>query len=241
VTQLSGGQQQRVALARALVIEPRLLLLDEPLSNLDARLRLELRDEIRRIHHETGLTMVYVTHDQKEALSLADRIAVMHQGRVAQLGPPQEVYSRPASRFVAEFLGDTNFLDGVIAEIGAAGRCLAETPLGVLSAVSRPGNVNSGDKVLCSLRPEALRLTAATADISTARPSERETMGQVPHNRISAIVQQVTFLGEVNYVHLLAGKTKLLALALPSERQSWQAGDHVMVTVEPEQVVVMRE
>src|SRR5439155_12472085 len=99
--QLSGGQQQRVALARALVVEPRVFLLDEPLSNLDARLRDEMREEIRRLHKETGLTMVYVTHDQKEALTLADRLAVMESGRLVQVGAPLEVYNRPATRFVA--------------------------------------------------------------------------------------------------------------------------------------------
>src|SRR5438105_8063611 len=101
--QLSGGQQQRVALARALVIEPRVFLLDEPLSNLDARLRDEMREEIRRLHKETGLTMVYVTHDQKGALTLADRLAVMQQGRLVQVGAPLDVYNRPATRFVAGF------------------------------------------------------------------------------------------------------------------------------------------
>src|SRR5262249_6341903 len=111
-TQLSGGQQQRVALARALVIEPRVLLRDEQLSTLDARLRDEMREEIRRLHRETGLTMVYVTHDQKEALSLANRIAVMDAGKIVQVGPPLDVYHRPASRFIAGFLGDSNFLPG---------------------------------------------------------------------------------------------------------------------------------
>ena len=108
--QLSGGQQQRVALARALVVQPRCLLLDEPLSNLDAKLRLEMRGEIRRICKEAGLTAVYVTHDQKEALSIADRLAVMHAGRLEQVGAPLEVYRRPRNRFVASFIGETNFL-----------------------------------------------------------------------------------------------------------------------------------
>src|SRR5262249_47247750 len=112
--QLSGGQQQRVALARALVIGPRVLLLDEPLSNLDARLRDEMREEIRRLHQETGLTMVYVTHDQKEALALAGRLAVMDRGRIVQVGAPGEVYERPATRFVAGFLGDANFIPGTL-------------------------------------------------------------------------------------------------------------------------------
>src|SRR5207247_10834419 len=108
--QLSGGQQQRVALARALVIKPDVLLLDEPLSNLDAKLRLEMREEIRRIHAQTRITTIYVTHDQKEALSLANRLAVMREGRTEQMGDPRAVYRRPANRFVADFIGGTNWL-----------------------------------------------------------------------------------------------------------------------------------
>ncbi len=115
--QLSGGQQQRVALARALVIRPDVLLLDEPLSNLDAKLRLELRSEIRRICKESGITTVYVTHDQKEALSMADRVAILRAGKLEQLGPPADLYKRPHSRFVAEFLGETNILEGTVVAI----------------------------------------------------------------------------------------------------------------------------
>ncbi len=113
-SQLSGGQQQRVALARALVIKPTCLLLDEPLSNLDAKLRLEMRSEIRRVCKTSGLTAVYVTHDQNEALSIADRMVVLNQGRIQQLGAPQDIYRHPHSRFVAEFIGETNFIEGVI-------------------------------------------------------------------------------------------------------------------------------
>ena len=114
INELSGGQQQRVALARALVVRPRCLLLDEPLSNLDARLRLEMRSEIRRICKEFGFTAVYVTHDQKEALSIADRMAILDNGVIAQVGPPEEVYRRPATRTVAEFMGETNFIEGIV-------------------------------------------------------------------------------------------------------------------------------
>ncbi len=224
VTQLSGGQQQRVALARALVIEPRVLLLDEPLSNLDARLRVEMREEIHRIHRETKLTMVYVTHDQKEALSLADRIAVMHQGKLAQLGPPQEVYRKPASRFVADFLGDSNFISGVVQELGEAGQCIVETPLGTLHALCHRAKISAGDSVLCSIRPEALRPASQGSDF----------------NRITATVERIAFLGEVMYVHLLAGReTKLVALALQCGEDAWRPGKQLTLAVEPEQVVAM--
>src|SRR3989337_148843 len=116
--QLSGGQQQRVALARALVIEPDVVLLDEPLSNLDAKLRVEMRTQIKDIHRQIGRTMIYVTHDQAEALSMADRIVVMRRGRLVQVGTPHELYTRPESAFVAEFIGGSNLLRGTLEEVG---------------------------------------------------------------------------------------------------------------------------
>ncbi|MBX3374692.1 MAG: ABC transporter ATP-binding protein [Phycisphaeraceae bacterium] len=155
--QLSGGQQQRVALARALVIRPTVLLLDEPLSNLDAKLRLEMRVEIRRICKDAGITGVYVTHDQKEALSMADRMAVLSAGRLMQVGAPRELYDHPRSCFVADFLGETNFIavesvgarapDGSTPLATAAGRLSTSRPL--------PAGV---DRLVCSIRPEAIRL-----------------------------------------------------------------------------------
>ena len=153
---LSGGQQQRVALARALVIEPQCLLLDEPLSNLDAKLRLEMRVEIRRICKQAGLTAVYVTHDQKEALSIADRLAVMRNGTVEQVGTPAEVYRHPANRFVAGFIGEGNFLDGRVAGAGH-GHVRLETPLGPLVATSVGQPPAVGTDVTVCIRPEAIR------------------------------------------------------------------------------------
>ncbi|HEX4085936.1 MAG TPA: ABC transporter ATP-binding protein [Chthoniobacteraceae bacterium] len=137
IHELSGGQQQRVALARALVVQPRCLLLDEPLSNLDTRLRVEMRGEIRRLCKEFGLTAIYVSHDQKEALAIGDRLAVMDAGQIRQIGAPLEVYRRPSSRFVAEFLGETNLLEG--------------PPFTVAGGVT-------GEGALLSIRPEAWRL-----------------------------------------------------------------------------------
>jgi iron(III) transport system ATP-binding protein len=157
--QLSGGQQQRVALARALVIRPRCLLLDEPLSNLDAKLRLEMRSEIRRICKEAGLTAVYVTHDQKEALSVADRLAVMDKGRVCQVGPPDGVYKRPNSRFVAGFIGETNLVEGRLLRNDGGG-CAVETAVGrFASSAAAPEGVAPGGTVTVSVRPEAIRLS----------------------------------------------------------------------------------
>jgi iron(III) transport system ATP-binding protein len=155
--QLSGGQQQRVALARALVIRPDVLLLDEPLSNLDTRLRLELRDEIRRIHGETKITTVYVTHDQQESLSLADRLAVLKDGVVEQVGDPRSVYRRPANRFVADFIGETNWIEGEV-----AAREVATTPIrtawGILQSEGDSG-MAAGTPVWVGFRPEAVQLT----------------------------------------------------------------------------------
>lgn len=155
--ELSGGQQQRVALARALVVRPRCLLLDEPLSNLDAKLRLEMRAEIRRICRAAGLTAVYVTHDQKEALSIADRMAVLNAGRIEQVGSPQEIYLRPNSAFIAHFMGETNFLSGTIVE-AAAGRVMVRTAIGTLAGAAGAASFKAGQGVTVSIRPETIRL-----------------------------------------------------------------------------------
>jgi iron(III) transport system ATP-binding protein len=153
--QLSGGQQQRVSLARAIAFRPEVLLLDEPLSNLDAKLRLEMRGEIRRICDEIRMTAVYVTHDQKEALSLADGMVVLRDGRVEQQGGPRDLYHRPCSRFVAEFMGETNFLEGKVAAADAEG-CAVETAAGLL--LSGTTGLAVGTRVWLSVRPESLRI-----------------------------------------------------------------------------------
>jgi len=158
IDQLSGGEQQRVALARALVTRPRCLLLDEPLSNLDAGLRHSMRDEIRRVCKQHGLTTLYVTHDQKEALAIADRIAVMKAGRLEQLGTPWDVYRMPRSRSVATFLGETNLLEAVVLAREGDNLRVKSAELELL-AHARPG-VEPGAKVLLSIRPECLRLSA---------------------------------------------------------------------------------
>jgi iron(III) transport system ATP-binding protein len=188
--QLSGGQQQRVALARALVIEPDVLLLDEPLSNLDAKLRIEMRQELRRIHAETGVTTLYVTHDQKEALSLAGRLAVMRDGAIRQAGTPREIYTRPADRFVAEFVGQANVLRGEARPTDD--ETLIATPYGKIRARGRAGLSTAagarpdgqGSKVTCCIRPEAL------------------TLGPRPDapNRLRGLVKEVTYFGDQEQV-----------------------------------------
>ncbi len=193
INQLSGGQQQRVALARALVIRPRALLLDEPLSNLDAKLRLEMRGEIRRVCREFGLTAIYVTHDQKEALSISDRMAVLDAGRVAQVGTPTEIYRRPASRLVAHFIGETNFIDGeVVAPTSLAPEgndtaegmpgLLVRTPLGDFVGTPTTGLIASpGDHVTLSIRPECWRFSDKKSHCNT----------------LTGCITSETYLGEV--------------------------------------------
>ena len=154
--QLSGGQQQRVALARALVLNPQMLLLDEPLSNLDAKIRVQVRSEIRKLQKELGITAVYVTHDQEEALAMSDRIAVFNLGRVCQVGPPKALYERPANRFVADFIGINNLVEGTVRS--AEGAVLqAETAFGVLSAI-HDATLRAGDRCVICVRPENIAL-----------------------------------------------------------------------------------
>jgi iron(III) transport system ATP-binding protein len=217
--QLSGGQQQRVALARALVVRPDVLLLDEPLSNLDAKLRNELRSEIRRICKDAGITTVYVTHDQKEALSMADRVAIMSRGRVVQLGTPRDLYRQPASRFVAEFLGETNVVPGRLIESSATGATV-ETPVGQL----RTGVTSQavGAEVLCSIRPEALRLAGNGG------------------NTLSGRLVESVYLGETaQYLVELPGGIRTKVASLNPTEVAGAVGETVSVSVAPGDVVVL--
>lgn len=179
--ELSGGQQQRAALARALVVEPQILLLDEPLSNLDANLREEMRIEIRRLHDQFKITSVYVTHDQTEAMSLSDRVVVMNHGVIHQDGPPEEVFEQPATEFVTLFLGRTNALRGTLTEPGLV-RCADLTVRGTMTGAQ----VRVGEPVLVSIRPHDMTLTQA--------PAAAATNGAT--NRLEGIVEQAVYLGE---------------------------------------------
>lgn len=176
IDQMSGGQQQRVSLARALVVRPKCLLLDEPLSNLDAQLRLEMRSEIRRIVKENDLTGVYVTHDQAEALSMADRMAVMDEGVIVQVGPPEEIYRQPVSSYVAGFIGETNLLKGTVREGNQV-----ETPTAVLAATPsvegfRPA---TGASVILSIRPEAIEIVNPSEAVLKGKIVERIYLGSI--------------------------------------------------------------
>jgi len=212
--QLSGGQQQRVALARAIAIRPRLLLLDEPLSNLDAKLRDEMREEIRRIQRTVGTTTVFVTHDQLEALALADRMAVMDRGRIVQVGTPTEIYERPADAFVASFIGQANLLHGRVLE--SDGRTVRFETAGGLTVVG-----------------EGARLAAGSAVIGVVK-AERVTLGtQAPPDRTNALEGRVdnrTYLGAgLTFVCTVAGERIQANLPNGPEVAALQAGDRVVV------------
>jgi spermidine/putrescine transport system ATP-binding protein len=199
--QLSGGQQQRVALARALVLRPKVLLLDEPLGALDAKLRKQLQLELRAVQREVGITFVYVTHDQEEALTMSDQIAVLAEGRIEQVGPPQEIYSAPATTFVAGFLGAANIFDADVLEAGnGSAVCSAlDTRLGAaVDGATKPG------EAAIVIRPE--RITVQGPD---------EPVGQ-GHNAIAGVVSQVVYLGNCTQVHVDVGAPMALIVEVPN-------------------------
>ncbi len=224
IHQLSGGQQQRVALARALVIRPRCLLLDEPLSNLDTRLRIEMRGEIRRICKEFGLTAIFVTHDQKEALSVADRMAVMESGHLRQVGTPAAVYRHPCSRFVADFMGETNFLAGKVAALNGA-TIRVETTLQTFDAAPRSDawQPRAGDACTLSIRPESWRL-------STENGAPNCVAGRI-HDRV--------YLGEMAQYRFSAGAERLKIFEQKPKFVELSPEREVFASVAPEDVVVL--
>jgi iron(III) transport system ATP-binding protein len=219
--QLSGGQQQRVALARALAVQPDCLLLDEPLSNLDAKLRHEMRSEIRRICKTAGFTTIYVTHDQKEALSVADRIAILNRGRLAQVGTPGDLYDRPQSSFVADFIGSTNLLAGRIIERNGE-YVRVQTGAGVITA---SGIAPPNDDVIVSIRPEQMRIGSSQASSSAV-------------NRFVGKPIENTFLGEASEHVLMVGDQRLKIVSTPP---ILRAPEQMTVEIQPKDVVVLPE
>ncbi len=222
--ELSGGQQQRVALARALVIRPRCLLLDEPLSNLDAKLRLEMRTEIRRVCKEFKLTTVYVTHDQKEALSISDRMAILDRGRVLQVGTPREVYRRPVCRTVANFIGETDFIAGNVVS-AANGRALVATAVGQFEGVWGDAKAApaAGAAVTLSIRPECWTL-------SREKPARNGVPGRIG---------EAVYLGEMAQYDFVAGDQHLKILEVNPQFLEQSTRGEVYASAEPECVVVL--
>jgi iron(III) transport system ATP-binding protein len=220
--ELSGGQQQRVAVARALVVEPEILLLDEPLSNLDASLREEMRFEIRRLHERFGITTLYVTHDQAEAMVISDRAAVIRRGRVEQIGAPRELFERPRTRFVAEFIGKTNLIDTVAD--GAAS--VARGPLRLRVAAD---GLTPGTPAVVSIRPHLIALV---------HRADSRTSGAGP-NALAGTVLRASYLGDtVDYQVALEGGDVVLRVAGPTPARA-RAGDPVTLTVPAEACVLL--
>lgn len=221
-TQLSGGQQQRVALARALAFRPGVLLLDEPLSNLDAKLRLEMRTEIRRIVDEAEITTIYVTHDQEEALSLADGLAVLRDGKVEQVGTPRDLYVRPGTRFTASFLGETNFLEGSISET-SGGFLTLDTDAGPIRIKT---DEDASTKACMSIRPEAIRILSK---------NETAPDGWTP---LDATVENSIFLGDSAELGVRAGKASMRVREL-HPRIDRSIGSAIRLAINPDDVVLV--
>ncbi len=216
--QLSGGQQQRVALARALVIEPGVLLFDEPLSNLDAKLRVSMRTEIRRIQQEAGITAIYVTHDQSEAMALSDNIIIMNKGVVAQMGTPQEIYYHPNSEFVADFIGEANFLKGVMT--GADGDHSLLDVAGTKVRVPAKEGMTPGETYTVVLRPESATLA--------------------PEGGLPCQVVLSCFMGSYQNYHVMVGDTLVkLTDYNPKNKRIYQVGESCSLVFDPESVHIL--
>ena len=228
--EMSGGQQQRVALARALVVRPHCLLLDEPLSNLDAKLRMEMRIEIRRICRASNLTAIYVTHDQKEALSIADRMAVMNHGVFEQIGRPQDLYLRPRSRFVASFMGETNFVKGKI--VSSDGDLVkVETPMGELAGMANGSTCSPGSDVTLSIRPESIRIGPISSGINALDGTLHDTI------YLGEVAQHVVTIG-----HSTSERNELRVFELnPKVVARDDAVEKVRIGFDPADVVVLKE
>ena len=225
-SQISGGQQQRVALARALAPAPKVLLLDEPLSALDYKLRKDMQIELKRLQHETGITFIFVTHDQEEALTMSDRIAVMSKGRILQVGSPRDIYDRPSERFVANFIGETNFLEGHVAEVNGT-EALVKLSSGAAISAGLPEGVKPSGKVTVVVRPEHADLvrTGSAGDL----------WGKL---------QNIVYFGTDTHYHVLLDGGVPFIIRQQNSRgggMGFEEGDAVGVALEPHAAQVLRD
>ena len=224
---LSGGQQQRVAVARALVYSPKILLLDEPLSNLDAKLREQMRVELKNLQRRLSITVIFVTHDQIEAMTMSDRLAVMRDGKIEQIGSPQEIYEQPRTPFVQEFIGRVIWLEGEVVDTGWQGALIALSGNGgtQIRCDASEGAVKKGDPVVVAIRPEEVKLS-----------TERNGDG---FNQLPCEVENAVFLGDRYECHLRYGGTKF---ALPTSRgESYFRGQNISLKLSPSSVRIWRK
>ncbi|MEM7635683.1 MAG: ABC transporter ATP-binding protein, partial [Pseudomonadota bacterium] len=228
-SQISGGQQQRVALARALAPKPKVLLLDEPLSALDLKLRKEMQIELKRLQHETGITFVFVTHDQEEALTMSDRIAVMSAGKVLQVGTPRDIYDRPSRRFVADFIGDTNFMDAelVSAGKGAGSKASLKLASGKQIAASLPDGDKSAGTVTAVVRPEHAWLTKPKAS-----------------SVLTGNLETIVYFGTDTHYHVSLATGGMFTVRMQNARGQageFSEGDEVGIDIDADAVQVLRD
>jgi spermidine/putrescine transport system ATP-binding protein len=227
-SQLSGGQQQRVALARAVVLEPEVLLLDEPMAALDLKLRQEMRVEVKNLQERLGITFVFVTHDQEEALVMSDRIAVMNRGRVEQVGAPDALYDRPRTRFVADFLAVRNLLQASVVSV-SSGRAALRTTGGVSLEASDDGGYRSGTKVWIGVRPERMRFVEA---------SERSA---TDGNRLPGTLEDEIYLGDRTDWHVRVGEETVTVAESAAVARARRRGEPVTVSFSPDAVLRLED
>ena len=225
-TQLSGGQQQRVALARAIVFEPRLLLLDEPLSNLDAKLRIHMRTELKHLQQQTGITSVFVTHDQAESMALADRIIVMNRGNIEQVGTPIDIYERPRSRFVSEFVGSINVMPALVTGMSGGQIKLRQSGRDMMCLASGERTFADGQQVWISIRPEKLTFF-------------RERNGEQPENVWEGQVASMAYYGDHREYEVQVDDQRIKVTTPVGV--SVERGEHVLLGCDPAEIVVMAD
>jgi spermidine/putrescine transport system ATP-binding protein len=224
-SQISGGQQQRVALARALAPSPKVLLLDEPLSALDYKLRKDMQIELKRLQNETGITFIFVTHDQEEALTMSDRIAVMSKGKIRQIGTPRDIYDHPSERFVANFIGETNFLEGEVRKSGK-GRAAVEIASGIVLDASAPADLDSRGRVTIVVRPEHARITS-------------EKSGD-----LKGVLENIVYFGTDTHFHVTLDSGGDFTVRQQNNRTGGkvlEAGDRVGIAVAEDAAQVLRD